>query len=104
MIKHRDYTGEFAVNLDAGVIRGRILGTRDVITFQGATVEQARVALIDSVDDYLAFCAERGEEPERPYSGKVLLRIRPELHRNLALEAEQAGISFNSLVARKLKV
>ncbi len=102
MMKHKGYSGEFQVDLAAGVIRGRVLGTRDVITFQGATVAEARTAFIESVDDYLAFCAERGEEPERPYSGKVLLRISPELHRGLAIEAEQTGISFNTLVVRKL--
>ena len=102
MTRHRGYSGEFAVDLEAGVIRGRVVGTRDVITFQGATVEEARRAFVESVDDYLACCAERGEQPEKPYSGKVLLRISPELHRGLAIEAERAGVSFNAFVAAKL--
>lgn len=72
MIKHEGYTGEFMINLDAGVVRGRVLGMCDVITFQGVTVEQARTAIIDSADDYLAFCAERGESPERPDLGRLL--------------------------------
>ena len=102
MIKHKGYAGEFAVDLEAGVIRGRVIGTRDVITFQGDTVAAARAAFVESVEDYLAFCAERGETPEKPYSGKILLRISPELHRGLAIEAERAGVSFNALVATKL--
>ena len=80
MSEHKGYCGEFSVDRDAGVIRGRVLGTRDLITFQGATIEHARTAFMESVDDYLAFCAERGEEPEKPFSGKVLLKISPELH------------------------
>ena len=102
MMKHKGYSGEFQVDLAAGVIRGRVLGTRDVITFQGATVAEARTAFIESVDDYLAFCAERGEEPENPYSGRILLEISPELHRGLAIEADRIGVSFNTLVVKKL--
>ena len=102
MMAHKGYTGKFAVDLDAGVIRGRIVGIRDVITFQGSSVEEARSAFVDSVDDYLAFCAERGEEPESPYSGRFVVKISPKRHRLLAIEAAEAGVSFESLIARKL--
>ena len=102
MMKHKGYPGRFWVDLDAGVIRGRVLGIRDVITFQGASVSEARSAFVDSVEDYLAFCVERGEDPETPFSGKVRLRISPRLHRTLAAEAERVGVNLNTLVAAKL--
>jgi predicted HicB family RNase H-like nuclease len=104
MMKHKGYSGEAWVDLDAGVIRGRIVGLKDVITFQGATVEEARAAFVESVDDYLAFCAERGEKPEKPFSGKILVRLDPETHRALSMAAEREGKSLNSLVASQLKM
>jgi predicted HicB family RNase H-like nuclease len=73
-----------------------------VITFQGATVEEARAAFVESVDDYLAFCAERGEKPERPFSGKLLVRLDPNLHRELSMAAEKSGMSINALVVEAL--
>ena len=98
MMKHKGYIGDAMVDLDAGVIRGRVIGLKDVITFQGETVEDARAAFVDSVEDYLAFCAERGEKPEKPFSGKILLRLDPNLHRELSLTAEKTGQSINALV------
>jgi predicted HicB family RNase H-like nuclease len=67
MMQHRDYAGEAWVDDEAGVIRGRVIGLKDVITFQGDTVKAVRAAFVESVDDYLAFCKERGEKPEKPH-------------------------------------
>lgn len=100
--KHKGYTGRFEMDLDSDVIHGRVVDTRDVITFEGETIAEAKQAFIDSVDDYLTFCAERGEEPEKPYSGKTQLRMPRQLHRQLAIEAEAQGLSFNDLVLGRL--
>ncbi len=54
---------------DAEIFHGEVMNLRDVITFQGGSVAELKQALADSVEDYLAFCWARGEEPEKPYSG-----------------------------------
>ena len=102
MMKHKGYTGEAWGDPDADVIRGRVIGLKDVITFQGETVEEARAEFVESVDDYLACCAERGEKPEKPFSGKLLVRLDPSLHRELAMTVEKAGMSLNALVVEAL--
>jgi predicted HicB family RNase H-like nuclease len=102
MMKHKGYTGDAWIDHEAGVIRGRVIGTRDVITFQGKSVEEARAEFVTSVDDYLAYCVERGEKPEKPFSGKVLLRLDPNLHRELSAIAEKSGKSINSLIVDRL--
>jgi predicted HicB family RNase H-like nuclease len=61
-----------------------------------------RQAFHDSVDDYLEFCAERGEDPEKPYSGRFVVRVEPELHKTIAIEARKRGKSINSLVSEAL--
>jgi predicted HicB family RNase H-like nuclease len=101
-MEYKGYEGLMEVDDDAGVIFGRVIGLRDVITFQGETVAEARQAFHDSVDDYLALCAERGEEPEKSYSGKFVVRVKPELHRLLAIKAEVAGMSLNGFLAKLL--
>jgi predicted HicB family RNase H-like nuclease len=100
---YRGYLGTFRIDVEAGVIRGKVVNTRDTITFQGKTVPEAVAAFRDSVDDYLEFCAAHGEEPEKPYSGKLVLRLDPETHREVALMAEEQDMSINTLILTALK-
>lgn len=69
-----------------------------MITFQAASVGGLKTAFRDSVDDDLAWCAELGQEPERAYAGRFLLRMDPGMHRGLALAAERAGVSIHAFV------
>lgn len=102
MIEYKGYLGRVEYDDEAGIFHGEVINLRDVITFQGETVHELRTAFQDSVDDYLAFCAERGEEPERPYSGTFTVRIPPELHRDVALQARLKNKSLNSWVTELL--
>ena len=97
-MQYKGYTGLIEVDEEAGVLFGRVIGLRDVITFQGTTVAEAHKAFEESVDVYLDFCAGRGEAPEKPYSGRFLVRVKPELHRRLVVAAEVRGTSLNALV------
>jgi predicted HicB family RNase H-like nuclease len=87
----------------AGVFHGEVINTRDVITFQGSSVKELKQAFEDSVDDYLEFCASRGEDPEKPFSGKFLVRVPPEVHRQIMAEARRQGKSLNTYVLEKLQ-
>jgi predicted HicB family RNase H-like nuclease len=64
-MKYKGYIGVVNFDEDAGILHGEVVNTRDVITFQGTCVEEIEQAFIDSVEDYLEFCAQRGEQPER---------------------------------------
>src|SRR6202040_203147 len=84
-----EYKGYFGtVEADDGIFAGRVSGLRDVITFEGATFADVEQAFHDSTDDYSAVGAERGEPPDRPYSGKIQLRVSPEPHRRAATRAQ----------------
>ena len=100
---YKGYIGQVTLDEEAGIIHGQVLNTRDIITFQGRTVKELRKALKDSIEDYLAFCAERGEDPDKPLSGKFVLRINPELHRAVAIAAAREGKSLNKWVAERLE-
>jgi predicted HicB family RNase H-like nuclease len=102
MMEHKGYVGRVEYDDEAGILHGEVINTRDVITFQGATVQELRKAFRDSVEDYLDFCKERGEEPEKPFSGQFVTRISPDLHRQINIAASLAGKSLNSWVAEQL--
>jgi predicted HicB family RNase H-like nuclease len=102
MMEYKEYLGRVEYDDEAGVFHGEVINLRDVVTFQGETVQELRRAFRESVDDYLAFCIERNEAPERPYSGTFTVRVPPELHRDAALQARLRNKSLNSWVAELL--
>ncbi|MBW7917197.1 MAG: type II toxin-antitoxin system HicB family antitoxin [Trueperaceae bacterium] len=95
---YKGYTAEAKIDVDAGSLSGRVTGLRDVLHFEGSTVPELTNAFHEAVDDYLEWCAELGEKPERPYSGNVFVRMTPDEHKELALTAELQGTSINALV------
>ncbi len=72
---YKGYRGEVVVDEEAGVLHGHMAAIRDVVTFEGTTVAEIIQAFHDSVDDYLAFCAELGQEPDRPGSSPVEAQV-----------------------------
>ena len=102
MLRHKGYIGHVEFDDEVGIFHGEVLDTRDVITFQGKNVEQLEAAFRDSIEDYLEFCQNRGEEPDKPFSGRIMLRISSKLHRQLYVEAKKRGKSLNQLIVEKV--
>ena len=100
MMEYKGYVGKVEFDDEAGIFHGEVLDTRDVITFQGQSVDELKTAFQESIDDYLAFCKQRGEEPNKPFSGQFITRIPPELHRQVNLAASISGKSLNAWVVR----
>jgi predicted HicB family RNase H-like nuclease len=104
VIEYKGYCGKVEFDDEAGIFHGDVINTRDVITFQGKSVSELQQAFRDSIDDYLEFCLERGESPEKPFSGQFVTRIPPELHRQVNIQAAVVGKSLNAWVAEQLLV
>ncbi len=81
---------------------GRVINTRDVISFDGTTVEELQQSFEAVIDEYLEDCKQEGKEPNKAYSGLFNLRISPELHRKISLEAKKQNLSLNSFVEQEL--
>jgi predicted HicB family RNase H-like nuclease len=103
MMKYKGYTGRVDYDADAKLFHGEVIGLRDVITFQGTSVKELEQAFKDSINDYLAWCKERGEKPEKAFSGNLKVRIPHSLHAKLAQAAAVRGISLNSFILEKLQ-
>jgi predicted HicB family RNase H-like nuclease len=102
MMEYKGYMARVEFDESANVFHGQVINLRDIITFQGESVTELQKAFQESVDDYLAFCASRHEEPEKPFSGKFLVRIDPDVHRKAALAAGRAGDSLNVWVGKAI--
>ena len=99
MMTYKGYRAKVEFDYDAAVFHGEVVNTRDVIFFEGTSVEELNKEFQFSIDDYLAMCAERGEEPDKPFSGKVPLRISSEIHRAATIAAQAEGKSLNAWLA-----
>jgi predicted HicB family RNase H-like nuclease len=95
-VTYKGYTGKLELDLEENLISGMVIDIKDVIDFHGKTIEEAVNCFHESIDDYLAFCQELGEEPEKPFSGKLPYRTTPEIHRKIYLAATKAGKSINA--------
>lgn len=101
-MEYRGYVGAAHFREDDGVFHGRVAGIRDVVSYEGESVAALRADFEAAVDDYFAICEKDGVEPERPYSGKFLLRVEPDLHRAVTAAAAREGKSVTAWVADQL--
>ena len=91
----KGYAARIEYSDDDACFIGHIAGIKDVIGFHAETVKDLRAAFEEAVDDYLATCEKLGQAPQKPYSGKLMLRIPPEVHARAAMMAQAHGLSIN---------
>ena len=100
---HKGYAAR--IEFDAGdrIFFGRVAGIRDIVTFHGTTVDELESAFREAVEDYIDACAKLGQKPDRPASGKLMLRVPPEVHQDALRAAELAGTSLNQWATEALR-
>ncbi|HQS01793.1 MAG: antitoxin HicB [Halothiobacillus sp. 24-54-40] len=99
---YNGYTARVEFDDRDNLFVGRLLGVSDVVGFHADTVNDLRAAFIEAVDDYLDTCAKIGKAPEKPASGKLMLRIPQEVHRAALMAAQASGKSLNQWAAETL--
>lgn len=100
---HKGYTARIEFDERDEIFVGRILGIRSMISFHGDTVAQLRSQFETAVEDFLDECKQLGVKPEKPASGKLLLRVPPEVHGAALVAAQASGKSLNQWAAEVLK-
>ncbi len=103
IMKYKKYVATVELDAEAGLFHGEIINLSDVVTFQGRSIDELRQAFKESVEDYLEACAEFGKEPEKPFTGQFVVRVRPEVHRAAVLAAKTEDKSLNARVAETLE-
>ena len=94
-MKYKSYFGSIEYSQEDNCLHGRLLNITDSISYEGNSVDEIKAAFHEAVDDYLAVCKKIGKSPNKPFSGKVMFRIAPEVHAKAALAAQLKGISLN---------
>ena len=101
-MQYKGYSTIIRYSADDECLVGHVLGINDIVGFHGNSVKEIRKAFEKAVDFYLESCAKMGHEPNKPYSGRVTLRLPPELHAKLAVKAEMEGSSLNNWMVTTL--
>jgi len=96
---YKGYAARIEFDAQDRIFFGRLAGIQDIVTFHGGTVDELEAAFKEAVDHYLDTCAKLGDEPNKPYSGKLTLRISPNVHAAIAKAAEINGKSLNKWAA-----
>jgi predicted HicB family RNase H-like nuclease len=100
---YKGYAARIELGPDDRIFVGHVAGIRDTIGFHGSTVDELEKAFRESVDDYVQACNKLGQRPERPASGKLMLRVPPAVHASAVRAAELAGKSLNQWAAQVLR-
>jgi predicted HicB family RNase H-like nuclease len=101
-IEYKGYASTVEFSAEDRCFHGKIAGIRDLVAYDGTTVDELEKNFRSAVDEYLAFCKEEGKTPDKPFKGSLNIRIPSELHRTLAIRAEQEHKSLNSVIAEQL--
>lgn len=96
---YKEYAARIEYSDEDKCFIGHIAGIKDVVGFHGKSVKELRTAFEESVDDYLETCKKIGRMPQKPYSGKLMLRIPPDVHAHAAMMAEAHSKSLNQWAA-----
>ena len=102
-MEYKGYAGSVEYSDEDGIFFGKAQFIRALISYEGSSAEELRKDFHSGVDDYLAMCKEKNITPEQPFKGSFNVRVGRNLHRKLAIEAEQRGISLNSLIVERLE-
>ena len=102
-MSYKGYLGSVAFSEKDGVFFGKIEGINGLVNFEGESVQELTEAFHEAVDDYLAYCADEGIEPDKSYSGSLNVRLTPATHRRIAMLAKQAGLTINAFIRKTLE-
>ncbi|MGY6555106.1 MAG: type II toxin-antitoxin system HicB family antitoxin [Wenzhouxiangella sp.] len=102
-MSYKGYAARIEYSADDKCFVGRVAGIRDVIGFHGDSVTELQAAFEEAVDDYLETCSRLQRDPQRPYSGRLMLRIDPSIHASAAMQAEAQGKSLNAWAQEVLR-
>lgn len=99
---YKGYNARIEFDDEDRIFVGHLAGIRDIVSFHGSSVDELEAAFHEAVDDYLAHCAKLNLSPNKPFSGRMLLRVPPEVHARVSAAAQVAGISLNQWATQAL--
>lgn len=102
-LQYKNYSGSVEFSADDHLLHGRLLGIRDSVAYEGKDVESLEANFRAAVDEYLEFCEAEGKVPDRPFKGSFNVRVGFDLHKRIALFAEEQNETLNGVVSKAIE-
>ncbi len=102
-LHYKDYIGSVVFSEENAVFHGKVIGIKDLLSFEGDSVSALIEDFHNAIDEYLEFCDSTGKKPDKPFKGSFNIRIEPELHRAAALAASASGKTLNAFVENAIR-
>ena len=103
VIEYKGYHTIVEFDYQDSVLRGKIEGIVDYVDFECEDAKDVEKEFHSAVDEYLIFCEEVGKEPQKEYNGVFNVRIKPELHRKMAMRASKENKKLNTIVEEAIR-
>jgi len=103
IMTYSGYTASLEFDPDDNILVGRVLGIDDLISFHGESVADFTQAFHEAVNDYVSACEKLGQTPEKPASGRLMLRVNPVVHAAALKAAAHSGQSLNRWAEQVLR-
>ena len=98
IIEYKGYIGSIEYSPEDKCFYGKLEMIDDLVTFEATSAQELEENFHAAVDEYLETCKMLGREPQKVYKGVFNVRIEPELHKKIYLEALRVGKSLNGFV------
>lgn len=102
MMKYKNYIAHIEFDEDDRIFVGRLIGIEDIVVFHGSNVDELETAFHESINHYIEVSERTGRPAQKPYSGKLMLRVDPDIHVAVASAAKVNGKSINKWAAEVL--
>ena len=103
MMRYKGYFGSVNYSDEDEIFYGKVEYIRSLISYEGDDIKSLKQGFNEAVDDYLQLCQQEKIEPEKPYQGNLYIQLKPDLHKQTEIAAQQKGINLNNLVAEALE-
>ena len=100
---YKGYAARVEYDAEDRIFVGHVAGLRDIVGFHGSSVEELEASFHEALDDYLAACEALGQPPDKPYSGRLMFRVDPQVHADAAVAAQVSGLSLNQWAEQALR-
>ncbi|OGO95072.1 MAG: hypothetical protein A3F41_03520 [Coxiella sp. RIFCSPHIGHO2_12_FULL_44_14] len=99
---YKGYYGSVHFDADELIFHGKIEFIRALVSYEATDAKGLKNAFEEAVTDYLETCQAEGIEPETPFKGSLNIRLGQELHRKIAVAAQQKHVSINKFISETL--
>lgn len=102
LMQYKNYYGSVHFDEDELLFHGKIEFIRALVTYEATNAKDLKQAFHDAVDDYFTTCEDQKIKPELPFKGSLNVRIGADLHKKIALAAQQQHVSINKFILQTL--